>query len=70
LAAAFIEYAVTVDDPMTWTRPWTAVTTWKRSGDRMFEFACHEANYSLVNVLRGARAEERQPNDQPRRDQR
>jgi hypothetical protein len=70
LAADFIEYAVTVDDPTTWTRPWTAVTTWKRSGDRMFEFACHEANYSLVNILRGARAEERQPNGQLRRDER
>jgi hypothetical protein len=70
LSADFIEYAVTVDDPTTWTRPWTAVTTWKRSGDRMFEYACHEANYSLMNILRGARAEERQPNGQPGRDQR
>ena len=70
LAADSIEYAVTVDDPTTWTRPWTAVTTWKRSDDRIFEFACHEANYSLVNILRGARAEERQPNGQPGRDQR
>lgn len=59
LSADFLEYAVTVDDPTTWTRPWTAVTTWKRSGDRVFEFACHEANYSLVNILRGARDEER-----------
>jgi len=70
LAADSIEYAVTVDDPTTWTRPWTAVTTWKRSDERMFEFACHEANYSLVNMLRGARAEERQSNRQPERDQR
>ena len=70
LAADSIEYAVTVDDPTTWTRPWTAVTTWKRSDDRMFEFACHEANYSLVNILRGARAEERQPNGPPGKDQR
>ena len=70
VAADSIEYAVTVDDPTTWTRPWTAVTTWERSGDRMFEFACHEANYSLVNILRGARAEERQPNGQPGKGQR
>jgi hypothetical protein len=53
-----LRYEVTVDDPTTWTAPWTAVTTWKRSADRMFEYACHEANYSLVGILRGARAEE------------
>jgi len=70
LAADSIGYAVTVDDPTTWTRPWTAVTTWKRSGERMFEFACHEANYALVNILRGARAEERQQSGQLGRDQR
>jgi hypothetical protein len=53
-----IRYEVTVDDPTTWTRPWTAVTTWKRSPERMFEYACHEANYSLTDILRGARADE------------
>jgi hypothetical protein len=53
-----LNYQVTVDDPTTWTVPWTAVTTWKRSANQMFEYACHEANYSLVGILRGARAEE------------
>jgi len=53
-----IRYEVTVEDPTTWTRPWTAVTTWKRSSERMFEYACHEANYSLTDILRGARADE------------
>jgi hypothetical protein len=53
-----IRYEVIVDDPTTWTRPWTAVTTWKRSSERMFEYACHEANYSLTDILRGARADE------------
>ena len=53
-----IRYEVTVDDPTTWTTPWTAVTTWKRSSERMFEYACHEANYSLTDILRGARADE------------
>jgi len=53
-----IRYEVTVEDPTTWTRPWTAVTTWKRSPERMFEYACHEANYSLTDILRGARADE------------
>jgi hypothetical protein len=53
-----IRYEVTVEDPTTWTRSWTAVTTWKRSSERMFEYACHEANYSLTDILRGARADE------------
>jgi len=54
-----IRYQVTVDDRTTWMKPWTAVTTWNRSGERMFEYACHEANYALTNILRGARADER-----------
>ena len=53
-----LRYEVTVDDPTTWTAPWTAVTTWKRSSEQMFEYACHEANYALTGILRGARAEE------------
>lgn len=53
-----IRYEVTVEDPTTWTKPWTAVTTWKRSSERMFEYACHEGNYSLTDILRGARADE------------
>ena len=58
VAAETLRYEATVDDPTIWTRPWTAVTTWKRSADQMFEYACHEANYSLTGILRGARAEE------------
>ena len=53
-----IRYEATVDDPTTWTKSWTAVTTWKRSSEPMFEYACHEANYALVHILRGARADE------------
>ena len=53
-----IRYEVTVDDPTTWTRPWTAVTTWKRSSERMLEYACHEGNSALTDILRGARADE------------
>lgn len=53
-----IRYEVTDEDPTTWERPWTAVTTWTRSQNKSFEFACHEGNHSL-DILRGARAEER-----------
>ena len=60
LDAETISYQVTIEDPTTWTRPWTAVTTWKRGTKRMFEYACHEANYGMTGILGGARAEERQ----------
>jgi hypothetical protein len=54
-----LRYEVTVDDPTTWTLPWTAVTTWKRSAEQMFEYACHEGNVGLQHILSGARDEER-----------
>ena len=55
-----IEWSVTVDDPETWTRPWTfAMTlTKKDASQRPFEYACHEGNYGLRNILSAARAEE------------
>jgi hypothetical protein len=55
-----MRYEFTVDDPRTWTRPWTAVLTLKRGNkdDRLYEYACHEGNMSLRNMLSGARAEE------------
>ena len=59
LDADTLQYEVTVDDPTTWTRPWTAVTTWKRSAELMFEYACHEGNAALGHILSGARDEER-----------
>jgi len=55
-----ISYRVTVDDPDTWATPWTADIPFKASTDRMFEFACHEANYSIGNSLRGARTVEKE----------
>jgi hypothetical protein len=54
-----IVYRFTVDDPTTWTRPWTAEIPMKKTVGPIFEFACHEGNYSLVNALSGARAEEK-----------
>ncbi len=56
-----MRYEFTVDDPATWSRPWTAVLSLKRGDkqDRLFEYACHEGNMSLRNMLSGARAEER-----------
>jgi hypothetical protein len=55
-----LEYSVTIDDPTVWTRPWTAMMPLKRkAGELMFEYACHEGNYGLAAILRGARADER-----------
>jgi hypothetical protein len=60
LDAATIEYRVTVDDPNTFTQPWTASMLFKRDDDyQIYEYACHEGNYAIELVLRGARAEER-----------
>ena len=55
-----IEWKVTVDDPDTWTRPWTfAMTLTKDASQPVFEYACHEGNYAIRNILSAARAEER-----------
>jgi len=53
-----LRYQVTVEDPQTWPRPWTAEWPFLATSNRLFETACHEGNYSVENTLRGARAEE------------
>jgi hypothetical protein len=55
-----ILYRFTVEDPETWDQPWTAETAWSKVGGPIFEYACHEANYSLSNTLRGARVAEQE----------
>jgi hypothetical protein len=52
-----ILYRFEVDDPTAFTRPWKGELTWSRSADRIFEYACHEGNYALPDLLNGARAE-------------
>jgi hypothetical protein len=54
-----LRYQFTVDDPSTWTRPWSAEVLWKKTVGPIFEHACHEGNYGLANTLAGARAEEK-----------
>jgi hypothetical protein len=54
-----IQYEATVDDPKTWIRPWKVALPLTRHSDYgMFEYACHEGNYGMRNILSGARAEE------------
>ena len=48
-------YGFTVDDPNTWTEPWSGEYPWPASTNRVFEYACHEGNYALGGILRGAR---------------
>ena len=50
-----IEYEFTVDDPESFTAPWTVRYPFRRLEDPLFEYACHEANHSMVSMLRGAR---------------
>jgi len=59
-AADTIDYKITIDDPRTWTAPWTMQMPLKRDDAYgMYEYACHEGNYALHNILSGARADER-----------
>jgi hypothetical protein len=51
-------YEFTVDDPATWTAPWSGEFHMQRTTGPMFEYACHEGNYGIVDVLTSARAEE------------
>jgi len=53
-----IEYKFTIEDPLTWERPWTGLTYLQKTVGPLFEFACHESNYGVANILAGARAEE------------
>ena len=53
-----IDYRVTVTDPTVWTGPWTAAVPMTALGGSLYEYACHEGNYALPNMLAGARAEE------------
>ena len=48
-------YKFTVEDPTVWTAPWTGEYVWPTSDDRVYEYACHEGNYSFQGILRGAR---------------
>ena len=57
--ATGLRYEVSVDDPRTWTASWTAALEMTPQSEAMFEYACHEGNNSMRNILSGARAAER-----------
>ena len=54
-----LRYEFTVDDPETWTRKWSVAMPMVKSTEQMFEYACHDGNYALTNVLKGARYSEK-----------
>ena len=63
LDADTLEYRFTVEDPTTWTRPWTVAYPMTRTDAPVYEYACHEGNYGLRDILSGARYEERVASD-------
>jgi len=66
LDADTLLYRFEIDDPSAFTQPWKGEYTMARSSGAIYEYACHEWNYSLVNLLRGYRASERPPGNPPR----
>ena len=54
-----IDYRFTVEDPGTWTKPWSGYSPWETTEGPIFEYACNEGNYGLPNTLSGMRAKER-----------
>ncbi len=63
-----LRYEITINDPGTWTKPWSLMIPLKRSPKPVYEYACHEGNIGMVGILAGARAEERagEPSNQPK----
>ena len=59
LDADTLEYQLTVSDPATFSTSWTLENALRRADGPLYEFACHEGNYSMTGILAGARAEER-----------
>ncbi len=56
---ATLVYTFTVTDEQTWETPWTAEIPMRRSDQPLYEYACHEGNYSMEGILSGARSDER-----------
>ena len=54
-----VDHQVTIKDPTTFTEPWTASIPLRATQDQMYEYACHEGNYSMESTLSGARAIEK-----------
>ena len=53
-------YRFTIEDPATWDRPWTGEYAWPATDGKIYEYACHEANYALTDILKGARLRDKE----------
>ncbi len=53
-------YRFTIDDPATWAQPWSGEYTWIATNSHIYEYACHEANYAMKDILKGARLREKE----------
>ena len=60
IGSTTLEYQFTIDDPTVWTRPWTGMFRFQKDDEQyeLVEYACHEGNYGMTNILRGSRAVE------------
>ena len=58
VAPGTLDYEFTVHDPNVWTTPWTGSSPWARGDQPLYEYACHEGNYGMTNILAGSRAAE------------
>jgi hypothetical protein len=58
-AADTLLYEFTINDPTTWTKPWSVALPLTRTDEKIYEYACHEGNYGMFGILRGARLQER-----------
>jgi hypothetical protein len=54
-----LQYRFTIDDPTAFTKPWTGEIIMAKTSGRLYEYACHEGNYSMMNILRAARVAEK-----------
>jgi hypothetical protein len=54
-----VKYEFTIDDPTTFTKKWTAAIPMEKTDEQIYEYACHEGNYGMVNLLKGARVQEK-----------
>ena len=58
-SADMILYQATVEDPTVYTKPWTVEIAMNKTGEPIYEYACHEGNYGMSGILSGIRAEEK-----------
>jgi hypothetical protein len=58
-SADTLQWQLTIDDPGAWTKPWTAMIPLRPTQKAIFEYACHEGNYGLADILAGARREDK-----------